>query len=194
MYSQNEEEKYILKAVGYKTDGRFLDIGAYDGKTFSNTLALIERGWEGVMVEPGLHAFESLLARHGRNQRLALVHAAVGYGDRLAAFWDSFEPYGTTHVPNVRKWKHLAHFSHGYLTSLITLEELFKQFPEPIDVLSIDTEGTSVDLFLHFPLPLFLPAVLCVEHDGRVDECLEHAGRYGYKLVYQSAENLVLVR
>ena len=44
MYSQNEEEKYILEAIGEQV-GIFLDIGAYDGETRSNTLALVEREW-----------------------------------------------------------------------------------------------------------------------------------------------------
>ena len=41
MYSQNQEEKYILKHFKDK-QGTFLDLGAYDGKELSNTRALVE--------------------------------------------------------------------------------------------------------------------------------------------------------
>ena len=36
MYSQRDEELHILGYFGDKV-GRFIDIGAYDGKSFSNT-------------------------------------------------------------------------------------------------------------------------------------------------------------
>lgn len=64
-YSQNGEQEAILKIFG-ESEGRFLDIGAYDGKTFSNTLALIERGWSGVLIEPSPNAFMALADQIGR--------------------------------------------------------------------------------------------------------------------------------
>lgn len=50
-YSQNTEQDIILKYFGTFV-GRFLDIGAYNGLDISNTRALLERGWSGVLVEP----------------------------------------------------------------------------------------------------------------------------------------------
>ena len=45
MYSQSDEESFILSFFegGYK-GGRFLDIGAHNGRTGSNTLRLAELG------------------------------------------------------------------------------------------------------------------------------------------------------
>ena len=43
MYSQNQEEQIILDYFNDVKVGHVLDIGANDGKTFSNSLALIER-------------------------------------------------------------------------------------------------------------------------------------------------------
>lgn len=51
MYSQNDEEAIIMRYFANRT-GRLLDIGAADGMTNSNSLALIERGWRAVLVEP----------------------------------------------------------------------------------------------------------------------------------------------
>ena len=47
MYSQNNEEEIIVaefERMGVTT-GRFLEIGAYDGKGFSNTFRLAQLGW-----------------------------------------------------------------------------------------------------------------------------------------------------
>ena len=68
MYSQRDEEKYILEAFDGKTDGRFLDIGAWHPTVFSNTRALIEMGWSGVMIEPSPGPF------------LNIVRACIGCG------------------------------------------------------------------------------------------------------------------
>jgi len=53
MFSQNDEEKHIVRFFRDKIDkGSFLDIGAYNGKAFSNTHRLALNGWSGVCLEP----------------------------------------------------------------------------------------------------------------------------------------------
>jgi hypothetical protein len=70
-YSQFDEQDAILAAFGLQpwqtnlspgnTDGRFLDLGAWDPITFSNTRALVELGWSGVMIEPSPGPFLELM-------------------------------------------------------------------------------------------------------------------------------------
>jgi hypothetical protein len=60
-YSQFEEQDHILQAVKNITEGRFLDIGCWDAVTFSNTRALFELGWSGVMIEPSPGPFVELM-------------------------------------------------------------------------------------------------------------------------------------
>lgn len=77
-YSQYEEEQHILKALGGRV-GTFMDIGAYHPMTFSNTRALFERGWSGVMVEPSPGPFMNLLMACSK---CGDIPPAVAYGDR----------------------------------------------------------------------------------------------------------------
>ena len=52
-YSQNGEEAHILHyldTIGLKT-GHLVDLGAGDGRTMSNTRALLERGWTGDLYD-----------------------------------------------------------------------------------------------------------------------------------------------
>ncbi len=62
MYSQNNEEKFILEHFKNRK-GKFLDIGAYDGKTFSNTFALVELGWSGLEIEASPINFVNLMKK-----------------------------------------------------------------------------------------------------------------------------------
>ena len=57
MHSQNLEEQYILDYFGSFV-GTFLDLGCNDCKTFSNTRALAERNWKGVLVDASPKAIE----------------------------------------------------------------------------------------------------------------------------------------
>ena len=67
-YSQSGEQAHLLEhaiAVAQAPQGgRFLDLGAGDGETLSNTRALAQLGWGGVAVEPAAWAFDRLVARY----------------------------------------------------------------------------------------------------------------------------------
>jgi FkbM family methyltransferase len=195
MYSQNNEEALILEAVG-SIVGRFLDIGANDGAYLSNTLALVERGWSGVLVEANPATFARLAERHGANPKLALVNAAVGLEWGLTHFWAASKDSGLSTTEEAQRECRAADAGYGgvFYVPMIPLAELLAQFSGPIDVLSIDTEGTSMDLFLAFPIWRYHPKVLVIEHDGKADLCRDLGAHWGYRIAGQNAENVVLVR
>lgn len=199
MYSQNNEDDRILEIVKARglTTGKFLDIGASNGELFSNTRALVELGWMGVLVEPSIIAFSHLLRKYGGNPQIRLVHAAIGKGWSLSLFWDqpSVEGFATTEPSNRIKWSERGQkFLPDYYIPEIPLSWIFLMFGPSWDVVSIDTEGTSVDIFRTWPLATFRPLVFIVEHDGQIESCLDHAEIHGYELLERNAENLILVR
>ena len=58
-YSQFEQDKFIYENYFInKTKGYFVDIGAHDGITFSNSKFFEELGWDGVCIEPNPKIFE----------------------------------------------------------------------------------------------------------------------------------------
>ena len=192
-YSQRDEEPAILKAFGDKADGRFLDVGAFDGKTFSNTLALVERGWSGVCVEPSPTVFPALLELHGGNERVSLVQAVVASQWGWVEFWDSGgDAISTTVEAHRDLWRDKGAKNYRTVTMpAITPANLLARFPGPFDLVNIDTEGTSTDLFRLFWGIGLRPRVWCVEHDGNDKAIQTMAG--GYRLAYRSGENVVLV-
>jgi FkbM family methyltransferase len=59
-YSQNSEQQYILEFFkGQETQISFLEVGAYNPFTFSNTRALVELGCNGIYVEPSPSCMQS---------------------------------------------------------------------------------------------------------------------------------------
>jgi hypothetical protein len=48
-YSQRGQDKMVLEILNFKKDGFYVDIGANDGITFSNTKVMEDYRWGGVL-------------------------------------------------------------------------------------------------------------------------------------------------
>jgi len=198
MYSQNREEEFIVDLLdARKRIGHFLDIGAYDGKTFSNTLRLAELGWSGVCVEPSPTVFPALLKLHAGNERIALVNAAVTAASGFIDFWDAGgDAISTTDQAHREKWTKGWKVDYKKIIIYgVTFADLFTQFGTVFDFINLDVEGVSADMTLRLPLQILEKCkVLCIEHDDKMAEIQAYTGRYGFQYVYHNGENLILSR
>lgn len=189
-YSQGEEEQHILEHCPEK--GRFLDIGAWNAKNLSNTRALYEKGWSGVLVEPSPEPFLGLLKEYGNDERIELLCMAIG--DRgYARFHASADALTTCSTINYERWREAGGFYGRFWASVVSIQSIIENFG-PFDFVSIDTEGTSVQVFQDLLLCGARPACICVEHDFKNVETLEIAKQAGYREVYFSGENQVFAR
>ena len=97
MYSQNHEDDIILmyfKSKVYpleiaKHEFTLLEIGANDGKTFSNSLRLIEAGFKAVLVEPSPRAFQLLEKQHAGNESVTLHNFGFALFNGTQTFYES---------------------------------------------------------------------------------------------------------
>lgn len=196
MHSQHDEERYILEATAGAKGKRLLDIGAFDGKDKSNSYALIEQGWTGILVEPSPEAFISLLKLHSGNPGITLVHAAVVPEKAgMVAFWNSEDLISTTVEKHYEKWKTQAKFNGKFYVPSVTVMDIINQFGAGFDFINIDTEGSSVDLFLRTPINSdHAKHVVCVEHDNRIVECHQHAAQNGLTLLHMNGTNILYHR
>ena len=87
MYSQTDEEEHIVKYFEGVT-GKFLDIGAYNGVTFSNTRRLAELGWSGTCVEPSIKPFWDLMNLYRENEKIVICNCVISDSDKLHFFFD----------------------------------------------------------------------------------------------------------
>ena len=71
--SKYSYQLYVLPF--FKTDGFFLECGAFDGETSSNTVYLEhKRGWTGLLVEMDPYFFTQL---RGKNRRAHSINACL---------------------------------------------------------------------------------------------------------------------
>lgn len=174
--SQIGQDVWVLEmALPGRRRGFFVDVGAFDGVQYSNTLALARmRGWRGICIE----AVQDAAARLQVNRPEAVVvQAAVAGG------------LGERRFDGSRRM--LSRFSTeaGGVVPTTPLADILDEAnaPKILDYLSIDVEGAEVEILL----PLLSAGQYCfrcatveVSASGPERAALEEAlGERGYEIV-----------
>lgn len=199
MYSQGDEEKYIWLACGHLGADpigvpRFLDIGAFNAKQLSNTRALYERGWSGVMIEPSPMPMHGLLQEYGDDPRITLIQAVVGFERQLTKMRITQDALSTSDAKCEERWRKAGGFYGSMWVPTITLDDIFLQFGGGFDFVSIDAEGVSFEILKALFKTEVRPLAICFEHDDRQTESFAAFDAAGYRMVYENAANRIVVR
>lgn len=194
-YTQGDEQRVVLEYFGDRV-GCFIDCGAADGFTFSNTLALAERGWGGCCIEPDPVALEALRATHWGNESIAIIGAALTGADGYVTFHSSGGGgVSTTSDAHRRKWQGGgARFTTMEVPSISPVT-LLKMYPGTFEMLSVDVESANADTLELFDLTAMGTLLVVCEHDSQDRRIMEHCHRHGLtKLLYRSAENCIFAK
>ena len=92
--------------LGYKTDGVFVEFGAFNGQTHSNTSGLADIGWSGLYIEPVNVYYKKCVNRHKDND-VKIVNCAVGDADGDADIYIG-GPLSTIREDVLRKFKSMS--------------------------------------------------------------------------------------
>jgi FkbM family methyltransferase len=186
--SQIEQERWVFAMCNGRRGGRFAEIGAFDGFLHSNSYFLeTEHGWQGVCVEPNPSLFASL--RQNRSA-LCLERAVYRESGRSLSFVASQE-IGTlaeyagddAYAPDSA-----AAIASGGLIQVetITFAEIaaMADFAQTgFDYVSLDTEGSELDILRSIDLTRHRIALFTVEHnfvEPRREEMRVLLGEGGY--------------
>lgn len=167
--SQLGQELWVLERVDYKRDGFFVEFGATDGITLSNSWLLEhEFGWSGICAEPNPKFFKDLQA----NRSCVVSDECIGQhsGDRisfiLADVYGGIADYSDA---DNHAQKRAAYKAKGEILEMttISLEDFLLKHdaPREIDYLSIDTEGSEYDILASFPFDQWTIRLITVEHN-----------------------------
>lgn len=192
MPSQYNEDVIIKDYFGDRK-GRFLDIGAYDGKTFSNTEALVKNGWEGVMVEASPQCFHSLQNNYRNVVGVKLVCCAMGVERGLILFYDSGGAVASLNKDHMEKWKNDQKDFMEIYVPVVAPVDLLKTLPGPYSFISLDIEGSSIDVLAVFPdLRTLGVELICIEVAEGADSDRTHhiMCNWGYSFWLRTEENV----
>lgn len=168
-YAQLYQDMFALWYSNFKTNGYFVDFGATDGITISNTY-LLEKdyGWSGIVAEPAKVWHNKL----SKNRKCHISTDCVyTISNQQIMFDETSDP----------EWSSLAHMQHNehskmlrgsskfYEVKTISLNDLLSQHQAPrnIDYLSIDTEGSELSILQSFDFSKYeIRFITCEHNDG----------------------------
>ncbi len=162
----------LLKDQG---EGYYLDVGALDGVTDSNTIQMERLGWKGICIEPHKTYYPRLV----RNRPKAIcLDVAAWFEDQEELAFYATAPGGWSRVGSPGKREVVAIYNVKGRRLDDILEE--HNAPEPIDFMSLDVEGTEEYVLQGFNLERWMPRIAIVEDlslKGEFD-CLFGAAGY----------------
>jgi FkbM family methyltransferase len=205
-YTQNNEEALILNHFSNRnpSDLTVLDIGANDGKTFSNSLKVIELGWYGLLVEPSPRAFNMLTELHGFKSNVMCFPIAITNQNGMFQLQESSSilNQGDTSLVSSLKQEETVKWANNNVrfNEVNVMGMDFKSFQETaarkqFNLISIDVEGYDYEVLSQIDLVSVGCEMLIVEFNGK-DEALftDYANKFGMKLISKNPENLIFVK
>ena len=192
--SQFGEDRFLVEQKLVPTSGVFVDVGAGDPVRFSNTYYLEQLGWEGVCIDADPRQIEALTRQRTCAVEWAAVTAEVGEVE----FVECEDPdYSTTldHLPGLAAksgWEYA-------LTCVpaVRLETILENHSiETINLLSIDTEGSELDVCDTLDWGKHRPRVVVIEYltwgrPSQEQAIRDYFAELPYRLVHRTTSNLI---
>jgi FkbM family methyltransferase len=161
MSGQFGEVDVITPIFAGTTDGFYVDIGAHDGVTDSNTLRFDRQGWRGVCVEPHRVYYPRLRVNRPNAKCLDV---AIWKEDVDEIIFHATTPGGWSRLVEPllnADWQMVTNYKVRAITMKRLLEE--QTVPAPFELLSIDVEGHESEVLSTFDVSKYRPRVAIVE-------------------------------
>ncbi len=181
------EHELVWQFFDQRTNGLFVDVGANDPKLGSQSWFLEQQGWGGILVEPQSALCERLRQERPRSRVFQVACGAPGHpaemllhiaqrNSKSSLVKNLVEP-GTTYVK-------------AEPVKLRTLDAVLQEAGPPrLDFVSIDVEGTQLDVLRGFSLSRHRPALLLIEDHLHHLQVHRYLRGQGYRLVKRTGLN-----
>ena len=172
--------------------GTALEVGACDGLFNSNTLAMEQSGWKVLCIEAN-PAYEELL----RGCRKDVMMCAVGATNEDSATFHVHSK-GTDALKHA-SWSSLMQHpnkspTHTVEVPVRTLDSCLEEWGvDHLDYLSVDVEGTEMDVLEGFSFDKWKPQVVSVENWAKSDKFFKLFQSYNMELRERRAYDEVFV-
>lgn len=209
-YAHDGEDIKILEILGEVNT--FIDIGANDGLSSSNTLFFALRGATGICLEPVNNIFQRLQMLYRFNSRVKCLNYGISDHDTETEIVTSGL---LSYLPDTQDLEHRElvgqHFDHLQIKEtirLITFDRLASivELPHAIDLLDIDVEGHELQILRSIDFDAYsfrliilethtfneLRDVIWTHRDLSEMEAI--LDEHGYTCVYKSSANTFYMR
>jgi FkbM family methyltransferase len=171
--SQILQDLWVCFELEEKRNGFFVEFGATDGKTNSNTWLLeSDLSWDGILAEPNPLWHPRLTA----NRKVAIEHKCVSSASNERVTFlttNEFDPEvsGIAEFADGDRFAEVRQSGKTMEVETISLDDLLTKYKAPaeIDYLSIDTEGSELSILSAFDFGRHHFKVITVEQNEKTE-------------------------
>lgn len=197
------------KVFGKETQGVLVEVGAFDGVTYSNSRGLLLRGWGGILVEPSPGPFQKCKALYADSLNVTVLQMAVSdeagsltlnlAGPLSTISHEQFIEYES------QDWSSPSIEDLRIEVQTQTLDNILRQhgFKRNFELLIIDVEGFEENVLRGFTLDQWKPKMIIIEladfHPTLVASKLSHIRcreiiqSKGYQIIYRDSINTIYI-
>jgi FkbM family methyltransferase len=171
-YSQFKQDQFVNENFfKNKKDGFFVDIGAHNGITFSNSLFFEKLGWQGICVEPNPEIYKTLIANRNCQCFELAVSDKIGFSsffqitsdiDMLSGLTEEFTEQA---INRIRSEMHKDPKAFNNIRVKTDIFENIVNKTTKIDFLSLDTEGNELKILKTIDFNKYDIQVISVENN-----------------------------
>lgn len=201
VYGQEAEDLLLLRLLGSRNAGFYVDIGAHHPRRFSNTYLLYLRGWRGINIDAMPHSMDAF-----RKERPADINLEIACSSSSSVqdFYIFSESALNTSSPEIAsEYTKIGHrLVETVVTRTVTLKEIFDTYLDDrtkIDLLTIDVEGVEIEVLRSNDWSKYRPEFLIVEILDKDLESVTESSVYqflkdvGYVAVSKLINSVILV-
>lgn len=197
-HSQFREDRWIHKHLQLPDKGVFVDVGASNGVKHSNTLFFENRGWTGLCIDADPRHWNELKA----NRKCTIECCAIAHTEGEAVLYQHKEMGSLSGllIPDdpysIRRYRDNPTYRQIEIATYRLDTLLDKHLITNIDLLSIDVEGSELDVWRSFNSEIYQPRAVIMEFNGNDHRAkiLDTMNRCDYQIVGQTKANIIFTR
>lgn len=201
-FSQFRQDEFLNEVVfDRKRNGFFIDIGAHDGVSISNSLFFEkQKDWNGICIEPNPNVYSQLVKNRqsvninkciGNQNKTVTFTQILGYSEMLSGITENY------HQNHLRRIDALLAEKGGEKTEIevemVTLDSIEAARGKCIDFISIDTEGNEFDIVQSIDFAKLDIRALVIENNYKEPKIKDHLEKHGFALLHKLDTDEVFV-
>lgn len=206
-YSQHGEDYLLWGFFKQKSQGLYIDVGAFDGRYLSNTYSFYKAGWKGICVDANPEYFE-FCTKYRQNDILINAVCSGTENTKVDFLCDPTGLYSSKisspeKLDEIKARLEKNNIPNKNITSKaipsITLDTILTKNLAPeakIDFISIDVEGAELEVLKGFNIEKWHPSVIIIEanDDDLQKATLEYLDTKKYILARKLGVNLIFTQ
>jgi FkbM family methyltransferase len=188
------QDKWVCDTFQNLRNGYFLDFGAFDGTTISNTLILErELGWTGICVEPNPTYYPALC----KARTSICINAALWHTSRQSV--EIVDAHGLSSLVSTKDDDVSAARRNEATTRVVSIDtinptELLDRFdaPQTIPFMSLDVEGCEFEILKAIDFKKYNILLMSVEHAenrAKQQKVRSFLSGFGYDVVQNKCDD-----